>query len=83
MTTPGLHSAMWLTLLTLFGFLLDRDATDATVQALVEVVAKTLSTAGRSELHGEMQRKYLQSVKRLLTFSQSALPPTGPSKMVL
>ena len=26
--------------------------------------------------------RYLQSVKRLMTFAQKALPPSGPSKMV-
>ena len=34
-------------------------------------------------MNDETQRKYLQSVKRLMTFSQSALPPDGPSKAVL
>jgi len=34
-------------------------------------------------MNDETQRKYLQSVKRLMTFAQRALPPSGPSKMVL
>ena len=34
-------------------------------------------------MNDETQRKYLQSVKRLMTFAQSALPPDGPSKAVL
>ena len=33
-------------------------------------------------MNDETQRKYLQSVKRLLTFAQKALPPDGPSKTV-
>ena len=33
-------------------------------------------------MNDETQRKYLQSVKRLLTFAQKAMPPTGPSKTV-
>jgi pre-mRNA-splicing factor 18 len=33
-------------------------------------------------MNNETQRKYLQSVKRLITFAQNALPPTGPSKTV-
>jgi len=33
-------------------------------------------------MNDETQRKYLQSVKRLLTFAQKALPPSGPSMMV-
>jgi len=33
-------------------------------------------------MNDETQRKYLQSVKRLLTFAQRVLPATGPSKMV-
>ena len=33
-------------------------------------------------MNDETQRKYLQSVKRLITFAQRALPPDGPSKMV-
>ena len=33
-------------------------------------------------MNDETQRKYLQSVKRLMTFAQKALPPSGPSKMV-
>ena len=34
-------------------------------------------------MNDETQRKYLQSVKRLMTFGQRAMPPTGPSKAVL
>ena len=34
-------------------------------------------------MNDETQRKYLQSVKRLMTYAQKALPPDGPSKMVL
>ena len=34
-------------------------------------------------MNDETQRKYLQSVKRLMTFAQRALPPDGPSKAVL
>ena len=34
-------------------------------------------------MNDETQRKYLQSVKRLMSFAQRALPPDGPSKMVL
>ena len=34
-------------------------------------------------MNDETQRKYLQSVKRLMTFAQRVLPPDGPSKMVL
>ena len=34
-------------------------------------------------MNDETQRTYLQSVKRLMTFAQRAMPPTGPSKMVL
>ena len=34
-------------------------------------------------MNDETQRKYLQSVKRVMTFAQRAMPPTGPSKMVL
>ena len=33
-------------------------------------------------MNDETQRKYLQSVKRLMTYAQKALPPQGPSKMV-
>ena len=33
-------------------------------------------------MNDETQRKYLQSVKRLMTFAQKALPPAGPSKAV-
>ena len=33
-------------------------------------------------MNDETQRKYLQSVKRLMTFAQRVLPPTGPSKTV-
>lgn len=33
-------------------------------------------------MNDETQRKYLQSVKRLMTFSQRVLPPSGPSQMV-
>jgi len=33
-------------------------------------------------MNDETQRKYLQSVKRLMTFAQRALPPSGPSMMV-
>ena len=34
-------------------------------------------------MNDETQRKYLQSVKRLMTFAQRVLPPSGPSKAVL
>ena len=34
-------------------------------------------------MNDETQRKYLQSVKRLMTFAQKALPPDAPSKCVL
>ena len=34
-------------------------------------------------MNDETQRKYLQGVKRLMTFAQRALPPVGPSKAVL
>lgn len=34
-------------------------------------------------MNNETQRKYLQSVKRLLTFSQRVLPASGPSQMVM
>ena len=33
-------------------------------------------------MNDETQRKYLQSVKRLLTFAQRVMPPDGPSKLV-
>jgi len=33
-------------------------------------------------MNDETMRKYLQSVKRLLTFGQRVQPPTGPSKQV-
>ena len=33
-------------------------------------------------MNDETQRKYLQSVKRLMTYAQRALPPEGPSKAV-
>mmetsp|Transcript_21467 Transcript_21467/g.59063 ORF Transcript_21467/g.59063 Transcript_21467/m.59063 type:complete len:374 (-) Transcript_21467:449-1570(-) len=33
-------------------------------------------------MNDETQRKYLQSVKRLMTYAQRALPPSGPSMMV-
>eukprot|EP00966_Prymnesium_polylepis_P068902 1600781-Prymnesium_polylepis.1 len=34
-------------------------------------------------MNDETMRKYLQSVKRLLTFGQRVQPPTGPSKQAV
>ena len=34
-------------------------------------------------MNDETQRKFLQSIKRLMTFSQRARPPDAPSKCVL
>lgn len=33
-------------------------------------------------MNDETMRKYLQSVKRLITFGQRVFPATGPSKQV-
>ena len=76
------------TLATLFAFLLDTDASDARVHALLAAVANVLPTAGRAELQGDTQRKHLaklllrkpakcQHVNRMLqALEYTALPCT-------
>eukprot|EP01016_Furgasonia_blochmanni_P019010 TRINITY_DN2140_c0_g1_i6.p2 TRINITY_DN2140_c0_g1~~TRINITY_DN2140_c0_g1_i6.p2 ORF type:complete len:302 (+),score=48.78 TRINITY_DN2140_c0_g1_i6:290-1195(+) len=44
--------------------------------------AKIFSSQVAHILNDETQRKYIQSIKRLMTFSQQKYPPNDPTKMV-
>ena len=50
------------TLAQLFAFLLDKEAADATVDALVDAAGRVLSAAGKAEQLGDTQRQKLQKL---------------------